>query len=94
MKKILANVMAISTLASLTCGLSACKIGTSVVEGIDATKTQLYIASYAGGNGYKWLDDVEVRFEEMYKDKEFEEGKRGLHDGLLSVSGISGSGVP
>ena len=96
MKKFLANAMAISTLASLTCGLSACNLGTSVVEGIDATKTQLYIASYAGGNGYKWLDDVEVRFEEMYKDKSFEDGKQGVqviieHSKYITENTVAGA---
>ena len=50
-----------------------------VIEDIDSTKTQLYVANYNGGVGSKWLDDVIERFEEEYEEYEFEpgSGKRG-----------------
>lgn len=94
MRKILANTMAVGLVVGLASGFSAC--GKSVVEKIDGDKTQLYIASYAGGNGYKWLDDVELRFEDMYKDTSFEEGKTGVqviveHSKYITENTVAGA---
>lgn len=76
MKKIISNVMALAMLAGLTCGVTAC--GQKVVEDLDTTKTQLFIGSYNGGGGYKWLDDAAARFEEKYAGTSFEDGKTGV----------------
>ena len=45
---------------------------------IDPTKTQLTIMNFEGGFGSEWLDAARRRFEEMYKDTEFEPGKKGV----------------
>lgn len=76
MKKIISNVMALAMMAGLTLGVTAC--GQTVVEDVDETKTQLYIGSYNGGGGYKWLDDAAERFEEKYASESFESGKTGV----------------
>lgn len=50
-------------------------------EPINASKTQLYVATYEGGaSGESWLDGVASRFEEKYKDTCFEPGtdKKGV----------------
>ena len=44
----------------------------------DETKTWLNIYSYNGGIGIKWLEQAAERFEELYADYSFEEGKLGI----------------
>ena len=89
MKKILTNVMALAMVAGLACSTAAC--GTTVVEEVDENKTQLYIASYSGGGGYKWLDEAVERFEEKYATKSFEEGKTGAQIIVDHSKGYSAS---
>ena len=76
MKKLLTNVMALTLLASVGLGATAC--GVTVEEGVDESKTQLYVANYSGGAGIKWVDNLAERFEKLYKDESFEEGKTGV----------------
>lgn len=98
MKKILCNVMAFAMVAGLTCGATAC--GTSVVEDVDKDKVQLYIASYNGGGGYKWLDDpnndladdAESRFEKKYANTKFGD-KTGVQVIVESSKAFSASKV-
>lgn len=47
-------------------------------DGRDPTKTYLTVYNYDGGVGTEWLYDCATRFEELYKDKELEEGKKGI----------------
>ena len=47
-------------------------------EAIDATKTQLYVATFEGGFGTSWMDAIEKRFEEKYANVSFEDGKTGV----------------
>lgn len=54
--------------------LSACKFD----EGIDKTKTQLYIGNYDGGLGHEWIEKTAALFEEKFKDVSFEDGKKGV----------------
>lgn len=51
-----------------------------VAEEVDATKTQLYIATYGGGYGTAFLEDLEERFEKWTADnkKSYEAGKTGV----------------
>ena len=82
MKKFLTNLVALALVMCLAFSTTAC--GKRIIEDIDETKTQLQIASYSGGGGYKWLydketlNDAKTRFEEKYKDVSFEEGKVGV----------------
>jgi len=78
MRKLSTKILAGSMVISVLCSAVACNIGTTVIEDVDKSKTQLYIASFSGGAGYKWMDDVEVRFEEKYAETSFEEGKKGV----------------
>ncbi len=68
----------IIAVASMT-GLFACG-GPSGGEQVDDTRTQLYVATYGGGYGTAYLVDLKQRFEEAYKDREFElgTGKKGV----------------
>ena len=99
MKKILSNVMAVAMLAGLTCGVAGCGT-TKVVEEIDENKVQLYIASYSGGAGYKWLDDpdddladdTESRFEAKYANTKFGD-KTGVQVIVETSKGFSASKV-
>ncbi|MBO5479966.1 MAG: extracellular solute-binding protein [Clostridia bacterium] len=76
MKKWLTNAMALTLLAGI--GLSATACGVTVVEEVNENQTQLYVANYSGGAGSVWLDNLVERFEECYKDEEFEPGKKGV----------------
>ena len=77
MKKFLFNVMTFVMVVVLSFGATACI--STVVEDVDKNKVQLYIASYNGGGGYKWLDDptndladdAESRFEKKYANTRF-----------------------
>ncbi len=80
MKKMFKSVLALSLSAVMLTGVTACKPSGTVIQQGDASKTQLNVYSYAGGVGNVWLDKIEERFEEAYKDYEFEPGtgKKGV----------------
>ena len=44
----------------------------------DKTKTVLNVATFDGGVGHEWLEEAALRFEDMYKDVSFEDGKKGV----------------
>ena len=71
-KKVLALVLASTMIMSIT----AC--GQTVVEDVDTTKSQLYVANYTGGVGEEWLENVKTRFERKYAETSFEKGKTGV----------------
>lgn len=85
-KKVVALSMAMTAL--LTVCFSACQRGNQDVSGdnnsgggnisVNSEKTQLYVFNYDGGIGHVWMDKLISRFEETYKDTEFEEGKKGV----------------
>lgn len=47
-------------------------------EGIDESRTQLYVASFDGGVGNLWLEKLKKSFEAKYADVSFEPGKTGV----------------
>ena len=55
------------------CGKSKDAVGV-----IDPSKTVIDVASYNGGIGLEWMQEAAKRFEEIYKDVSFEEGKKGV----------------
>lgn len=65
--------MAIGTLA-------ACSGGGGILPHKDdnPNATKLYVRYFDAGFGDRWLKAAEPRFEEMYKDFSFEEGKKGV----------------
>lgn len=76
-KKLLATTMALLSLG--TC------VACNPFEGnngdgtkIDTSKSQLYVSNYNGGYGTEWLNEVQTRFEETYKDVSFEKDKVGV----------------
>lgn len=72
-KRMLTGVLAVSMLFTATaCG------GGDDDKKYDSTKSQLTVYSYNGGVGNVWLDKVIERFEEDFKDYEFEPGKKGV----------------
>ena len=81
MKKICRNVVCIIVVMLLAfgnivgCARSNPDDGT--VE-VDTTKTQLYVNNFNAGFGDDWFEMLIDRFEEAYKDTEFEEGKKGV----------------
>ena len=64
----------------LLAGVLCTTLFTGCVQGVkyDETKTQLFIANYAGGVGVKWLEDVKTRFEAEYSDYKGEGDKVGV----------------
>ena len=79
MKKSLKKLIA--TACALTCvgsAFASCTPGVIRPMDIDKNKTQLYIGNFDGGMGSRWLDEYKKGFEELYKDKSFEDGKMGV----------------
>ncbi len=82
MKK-LAKILSIAFAATMAAsafagcgGMGRDKVGTG--KPVDVTKSQLKVSNYEGGYGRAWLDEAALRFEEKYKDYEFEPGKKGV----------------
>ena len=71
--KITALLCAIFSFANLA---TAC--GGDKEKERDTTKTYLTVYNYDGGVGTQWLHDTAKRFEELYAEKELEEGKKGI----------------
>ncbi len=53
-------------------------VGCGGGEEIDHSKTQIWIGNNNGGYGHAWLDKAADLFEERFKEKEFEPGKKGV----------------
>lgn len=49
---------------------------TGITEEVDTARTQLYVSNFNGGYGDEWLKTLKTRFEEFYKDTEFEPRNR------------------
>ena len=88
--KVMAMVLACSSLASL----AACRGGNdgSSVGGGDSSgsgsglpKSTLYVGVYDGGFGMNWAETWEKKFEAMYANHPFEEGKQGV-DVIVSLN--------
>jgi len=71
---------AICALMAVASTVSGFGCATRVEEAVDKTKTQLYIATYGGGYGTEFLQDIEDRFEKWTMDqgKHYEDGKTGV----------------
>ncbi len=71
MKKLLAGMLvSVVSFSVISCGRGG--------EAADQSKTQLYVATFAGGFGTSWMDSVEERFEKKYANVSFEDGKVGV----------------
>ena len=62
----------------VTCSVFAGCGGGGDGEDVDTTKTQLYVSNYDGGFGDEWLYSAKAKFEKLYENKSFEEGKKGV----------------
>lgn len=81
LKRTLALLLSLSaTFTIASCGGGDINIGdSSLNEGIDSTKTQLYVYSYTAGYGSDWLISLKNKFEEQHKDDtNWETGKKGV----------------
>ncbi len=47
-------------------------------EKIDSEKTQLYVKSYQGGFGSKWLYEAKSKYEALHENDVYENGKKGV----------------
>lgn len=55
-------------------------------------KMQLYVSNYEGGFGKVWLEEAAKRFEELHKDDEFSNGRKGVDIKITSsINGTAGS---
>ena len=75
MKKTMKQALSIGLVSLLSFTAFGCDRGG---ESVEAGKSQLYVATFAGGFGTSWMDSVEKRFEEKYANVSFEEGKVGV----------------
>lgn len=64
--------------ATMTFGFTGCSLYEQEGEAVDATKTQLHVSNYNGGWGTEWLYNAKDRFEDMFADYQFEDGKTGV----------------
>lgn len=62
-------------------------------EPSDDSKSQITVATWDGGLGSQWLENAADRFEELYKDKSFEEGKVGCQISIIASRSFDGSAM-
>ncbi len=84
-KKIAKLLVAAALAGAFVFSAAACTSTTSnpdsgLVEEVDRNRTQLYVGNFNRGYGDEWILTLKERFEEFYKDKEFEPGtgKKGV----------------
>lgn len=72
-------------LALMAIALASCAVGGSDAgnsgggdEKINSEKTQLYVKSYQGGFGNKWLYEAKSKYEALHANDSYEEGKKGV----------------
>lgn len=92
-KKIVCIGMALvlSSVLFVGCGTNVAPGGGG--GGEDPTKTTLRVATYDGGVGDAWLNSAADRFEELYKDAHFEEGKTGVTVKVLANKTYNGETI-
>lgn len=93
MKKSICLAVTVLMAATMVgCGLRGTNVkpGESAGESVSATKTTLRVATYDGGVGDAWLKNAAKRFEEFYKDTEFEPGKKGVQVKVLPSKSYNG----
>ena len=86
MKNIFKKTLALLLAMSATLSVTACggggdiNIGDSALnEGIDSSKTQLYVYSYTAGYGSDWIVNVKEKYEKLHEnDTNWETGKKGV----------------
>ena len=81
MKKNLKRLMAMALCTLSVVGSAMGAVGCNKNNGgeqIDNTKTQIKVKYNNGGLGRVWLDTVLAKFEEVYAEVSFEEGKQGV----------------
>lgn len=65
-------------MAGTSCAFAACDRGNAGSSSIDATKSQLYVGVYDGGFGCQFVETWGDKFEKLYENYSFEEGKVGV----------------
>ena len=86
MKKLLKQI-AVGGLAGLVSfGVVGCNRGG---ESVDESKTQLYVATFAGGFGSSWMDTLADRFETKYANVSFETGCAILAEYISKIRSIN-----
>lgn len=78
-KKVMACFLMVMAMLPVFSGCSGVFDPGTGTEEIDPTKTQLYIGNVNQGFGEDWLQyGIKPRFEELYKNTSFEDGKTGV----------------
>lgn len=80
MKKEMKKIAAIALSAVCVLSATACggKGGNGGGQTVDSSKTQLYVCYYNAGFSNRWLTAAAERFEKMYAEYSFEDGKMGV----------------
>lgn len=97
MKKIIAFLLALTMLLPVLSGCGNVGVvqnpnGVEAPQG-DPTKANITVATWDGGLGSKWLEDAAVKFEELYKDAVYEEGKTGVDITIVASRSFDGSAM-
>lgn len=77
MKKHLLPI-ALMAIALSSCGGGNSQDASGGDENINSEKTQLYVKSYQGGFGSKWLYEAKAKYEALHANDVYEEGKKGV----------------
>ncbi len=80
MKRFFRSVVCVLAAVIMTVAVVGCNPREQVNPGReeDSSKTNITVGNYGGGFGVEWLNHSIERFEEKYKDVEFEPGKKGV----------------
>lgn len=89
--KFVKRILGVSLAAVL--GVTALGCGGEVKQKYDDTKVQLFVGNYNAGYGYAYIEEINERFEEMYKDHDFGNGKVGVEVIIDNSPGFDASQI-
>lgn len=91
MKNIIKKIVIVTLCLMFSVQAFACN--PDVTEHIDNSRTQVYVSVYGGGLGTDWVNTAKRKFEDFYKERSFETGKKGVQviidSGKSSTAGDS-----
>lgn len=79
-KKKLTAILLATVMAFAVCAFSGCGYDgeDGFTEEVDSTRTQIYVFNFYGGFRNEWLQSAKKQFEELYKDYDGVDGKKGV----------------
>ncbi len=84
--RVISSILAVAISVGTAFSLVGCsKPSDGGSEGVDSSKTQLYVRNYQGGFGNKWLYNGKDKLEAKYAGVSLEEGKSGVQVMITDV---------